>query len=134
MNRLQRHLFLSWLAAIAVAVFLGFAYDWPHTWWVTSGLGLLAFIIERPFLHRTYSVAPTPIEFFSEQQAWKHFLVGYGVFLTVGALSLLTFAQGYARSLGEGLLPMFVLVLGPLLFPVAAHQLAVYKALAHADA
>ena len=130
MTALQRRLLISWLAFLGAAVFLGVAHAWPHFRWYLAGLILVAAFVERPFTERVYRVAPTPVEFFSRHPLWKYLAVGYGIFLSVIALSLLTFAQGLAKNLSETLVFLLVGILGPLAVPLALHQLAVYQALA----
>jgi len=131
MTKLQFRLIISWLGTIAISVFAVFIYSKPYFWHVLSPLAVIAIYFEHKFFYYIRDIVPTPNEFFSDHPIWKRFFIWYGFIMSAVAISLLTFAQSTARVFGENPLLLFSLIFGPLLIPLVAHQLMVYKALAH---
>jgi hypothetical protein len=120
MSKLQR---LYIISSVFEACLLGVAFLGP-----SASLALPVIFIERWW----FSVAPNPDEYLSMGRKWKRYLLGYGFFMAIFFVWLFFGTSSFARIISDKLL--YILIAGPLIPVIIAHNTSMFKALSDNDA
>ena len=96
---------------------------------ITAAVGV---VLERTWLSGVYARAPTPRDFFASALP-KFAVLAYGFVLATLAIWLLTIGQRYGHGLEEYLPVIGAVILAPLLFALALHQIHTFLILGKED-
>jgi hypothetical protein len=129
MKKLRFKLLISWLGMAIFLLMISVLGLRHPAILITAAVGVF---LERTWLPDVYARAPTARDFFASALP-KFAVLAYGFVLATLAIWLLTIGQRYGHGLEEYLPVIGAVILGPLLFALALHQIHTFRILGKED-